>query len=196
MDWETLLCKARVGDVLFKDSNAGSNGSGGGFSSLYTKKWSHIALYAGDGQMYDAHLDDCPGTDDDGVGWRPITRLYDEAESVMYAQLDNSSWRWSEASALDDAEGDYGTNCHTPFTHNVFNMSGTSKFFCSKLVWRVYLDTDDYSVDVNSNHYSYFLWVLPRFGWTGATFILYATVAPDEIAKSSHLDNYRELDLD
>ena len=114
----------------------------------------------------------------------------------MYSQLDNSSWRWSEAYALHDAEEEYGTNCETPFSRNIFNMSGTSSFFCSKLVWRVYLDNGHYSVDVDSNHWSYFLWLLTRYGMEVALFVLYGTVAPDEIAKSSHLDNYRELDLD
>ena len=179
----------RVGDVLFKDSS----GSGGGFSPLYTKKWSHIGLYSGSGRMYDSHPDNCAGTNDDGVGRRPLSRLYDEAESVMYSQLANSSWRSSEPGALEDAEDAYGTNCQTPFTRLWFDMSSTSKFFCSKLVWRIYLDNDDHSVDLNSNHYSYFLWLIPRFSVSGALYILYSTVAPDEIARSSHLNHYRTL---
>ena len=100
--------------------------------------------------MYDSHPDNCAGTNDDGVGRRPLSRLYDKAESVMYSQLANSSWRSSEPGALEDAEDAYSTNCQTPFTRLWFDMSSTSKFFCSKLVWRIYLDNDDHSVDLGN----------------------------------------------
>ena len=36
------------------------------------------------------------------------------------------------------------------------------------------------------DHYSYFLWLIPRFSVSGALYILYSTGAPDEIARSSH----------
>ena len=111
----------------------------------------------------------------------------------MYSQLANSSWRSSEPGALEDAEDAYGTNCQTPFTRLWFDMSSTSKFFCSKLVWRIYLDNDDHSVDLNSYHYSYFLWLISRLSVSGALYILYSTVAPDEIARSSHLNHYPTL---
>ena len=181
----------RVGDVIFKESSAGHRGT---FTPTYTMKWGHIALYSGDGRIYDAHPDRCRGRSRNGVALRSLSRMYENADSVMYAQLDNQSWRWSQARALGDAEDAYGTNCSTPFTRNAFAMSGTSKFFCSKLVWRVYLDNENYSVDVNSNAVAYHQWLQEVWPEWLAGIIIINTVAPDEIALSPHLDDYRTLE--
>ena len=181
----------RIGDILFKESAPGNQGS---FAPIYTMKWGHIALYAGQSQIYDAHPDDCANTNNDGVALRPLNRIYENADSVMYSQLDNRSWRWSQSSAVDDAKSAYGTNCSTPFTRNPFTMSGTSKFFCSKLVWRVYLDNDTYSVNVDSNAVAYHRWLQRVWPDWLAGIIIINTVAPDEIALSPHLDDYRTLD--
>ena len=61
-------------------------------------------------------------------------------------------------------------------------MSGTSKFFCSKLVWQVYLDSDQYSVNVDSNAAEYHYWLQERYLPLVAAIIIINTVAPDEIA--------------
>lgn len=181
----------RVGDILFKKSSPGHRGS---FSPMYTMKWGHIALYDGDSQIYDAHPDNCAGSSTNGVGLRPLSRIYENADSVMYAQLDNLSWRWSQAGALQDAQDSYGIDCRTPFTRNVFAMSGTSKFFCSMLVWRVYLDNDNYSVNVDGNAAAYHQWLQEVWPDWLAAIIIINTVAPDEIALSSYIDDYRTLD--
>ena len=181
----------RLGDLIFKETSAGQQG---GFSFLYTMKWDHVAMYAGDVQVYDAHPRDCENTSDDGVGVRSLQRLYDESDSVMYSQLQNSGWRWSVPGALSDAQDDYGTDCSIPFTRNPFAMSGTSKFFCSKLIWRAYLDNDNYSVNVDSNAAAYHYWLQDRYGPLPAAIIIINTVAPDEIALSPNVDDYRTLD--
>ena len=84
------------------------------------------------------------------------------------------------------------TDCSIPFTRNVFAMDGTSKFFCSKLIWRAYLDNENYSVDVDSNGAAYHYWLQDRYGPLLAAII--NTVAPDEIAHSPNVDDYRTLD--
>ena len=186
----------RLGDLIFKETSSGYRSS---FSPLYTMRWDHVAMYAGDAQIYDAHPNECPDTsdddddDDDGVGFRSLERLYEEADSVMYSQLANSSWRWSVPGALSDAQDEYGTDCSIPFTRNPFAMSGTSKFFCSKLIWRAYLDNDNYSVNVDSNAAAYHYWLQDRYGPLPAAIII-NTVAPDEIALSPNVDDYRTLD--
>ena len=73
-------------------------------------------------------------------------------------------------------------------------MGGTSKFFCSKLVWRIYLDNDDHAVNVDSNGAAYHYWLQDRYPALVAALIIINTVAPDEIAFSPNLDNYRTLD--
>ena len=123
-------------------------------------------------------------------------RLYEDADRVMFSQLANSSKRWTEPGALADAQDAYGTNCETPFTRIWFDMISTSKVFCSKLVWRIYLDKEDYSVNLDSNHWIYYLWLEGRYPTQLASTILFSSVAPDEIALSSHLEDYRTLDLD
>ncbi len=116
----------------------------------------------------------------------------------MYGQLANQSWRWSQAGALEDAQDAYGTDCQIPFTLNVFAMSGTSTFFCSKLVWRTYLDNENYSVNLDSNSFTYYWWLVnnPLWGWVSAWYIVTHTVAPDEIALSSYLDSYYVAEID
>ena len=49
----------------------------------------------------------------------------------------------------------YGVDCETGFTFNVFDMSGEDKVYCSKLVWRVFQQSEDYQVNVDSNHQMY-----------------------------------------
>ncbi len=73
-------------------------------------------------------------------------------------------------------------------------MSGTSSFSCSKLVWRVYLDNDNYSVNVDSNAAAYHYWLQERYPALLAAVIIVNTVAPDEIALSANLDDYRTVD--
>ena len=90
-------------------------------------------MYDGNYFMYDAHPDDCYGTNDNGVGLRPVSRMYVHSDAVQYAELSSSSWRWTLAGAVDDAKDDYGTDCDTPFTRNPFNLNSTSKFYCSQL---------------------------------------------------------------
>ena len=186
----------QVGDMLFRNAAANSSGSVIGFSPLYAKEWSHVGMYAGPGNIYDSNNQDCEGTDSDGVAVRLLQEFYDDADTIMYAQLANSSWRSNQAEVLKDAKSNYGTNCSTPFTMNPFSMNGTSSFFCSKLVWRAYLDDDNYPVDLDSNSWTYYWWLLPKYGWATSWYIITHTVAPDEVALSSHVDRYYQKELD
>ena len=149
----------RRGDLPLKDTPSKYQPV---YSPLYVMKWSHIAVYDGNYFMYDAHPNDCHGTDDNGVGLRLVSRMYVRSEAVQYAELSSQSWRRTLPDAVDDAKDDYGDNCTAPFTKNPFNMSSTSKFYCSQLVWKVYLDNDDYSVNLDSNDSTYHFWLQDR----------------------------------
>ena len=149
--------------------------------------------------MYDADADgggDCTdNANGAGVAYRPLERYYRNGYDVRYAQLANASWRSSEAGALDDAEDEYDTACETPFSLDVFNPQRTDTFHCSSLVWRIYLDNEDHSVNVDSNHPAYFEWLKAKYQFLGATFIITHAVAPDEIALDSDLNHYYEADI-
>ena len=184
----------REGDLLFRNASDSSSGVALGFSEFYAMDWSHVGMYSGDSEIFDSSNEEC-SNGQDGVALRELEEFYNDADDVMYAQLANQSWRWSQEGAMEDSQNAYGTNCQTPFTMNVFTISGTSSFFCSKLVWRTYLDNENYSVDVNSNHFDYFWWLYQKYGFMGAWYIITFTVAPDEIALDTDLDNYYEASI-
>ena len=96
----------------------------------------------------------------------------------------------SEAGALTDAKEEYGTSFETPFTMNIFNKTSADKFSCSKLVWCIYLDNDQSSVDLDSDHGSYSGFLLIRLSLPTSLYVLYFTVAPDEIALDSDVSSY------
>ena len=48
---------------------------------------------------------------------------------------------------------------------------------------------------MNSNHFDYFWWLYQQYGFMGAWYIINFTVAPDEIALDSDLDNYYEAGI-
>lgn len=188
----------QIGDMLFRDAAASSSGSAIGFSAFYARQWSHVGMYDGSGKIYDSSDQDCAETDDedDGVALRSLQEFYDDADNIMYAQLADSSWHANQAEVIKAAKQNYGTDCSTPFTMWVFSLNGTSSFFCSKLVWRAYLDDDDYPVDLDSNSLTYYWWLHRMYGWSLAWYIINYTVAPDEIALSPHVDRYYQKELD
>jgi hypothetical protein len=187
----------RAGDIIFRNSHGQPGGSS--YHLPYIRDWSHVGVYATGGFVYDADADgggDCTdNANGAGVAYRPLERYYRNGYDVRYAQLANASWRSSEAGALDDAEDEYDTACETPFSLDVFNPQRTDTFHCSSLVWRIYLDNEDHSVNVDSKHPAYFEWLKAKYQFLGATFIITHAVAPDEIALDSDLNHYYEADI-
>ena len=112
---------------------------------------------------------------------------------VMCSQFTNQSWRWTQDNALDHGKEAYGVNCETPFSRNVFDLNGTSDFYCSKLVYRIFLDSDLYSVNLDSNSWDYYYWLEIKYGPFWATLVISATVSPDEIALDPDLSSYYEI---
>ena len=178
----------RVGDIIFKDTGSS------GFDHQYAMKWTHVGIYAGDGYAYDSDASGCTYQNvtgyDTGVDLRPLSRYYRTGNDIMYSQLANQSWRWTEGNALQDGIDAWGEDCVTPFGFSIFSgVDNTSFFYCSKLVYRIYMDNALYSVNVNSDAYPYYLWLHAKWGnW--AWLIIWAIVSPDEVALDPDLVSY------
>lgn len=161
-DIEKLIAQInQEGDMLFRDAHpSGTGGSVTGWSFLYAKDYSHLGLWSGDDQIFDANDIDCAATrkDDDGVTLRPIGDFFNSGDEIMFAQLEDTSLRAIQATTPGTAERYYGTTCHTGFTSMIFQL-WNNKMFCSKLVWRTYKDRAATSVNLNSNSSVYLAWL-------------------------------------
>ena len=140
--------------------------------------------------MYDSDTD-LLGPNCDGVDRRSISKFIRNDHRIRYGQLANSSGRSHVRAALSRAQFSYGTGCSTPYNYNFIDKWTTSRMYCSQLVWRTYKDIGDYSVNLDSNHWRYLLWLKLRYGAAVAAAGVPA-VAPDEIALDGDLDDYYE----
>ena len=180
----------QVGDVIFRDSRTDRSRKES-FDSDYAMRWTHSGVYAGRGRAYDADADGgegCTGNKS-GVALRPLSRYYRNGYGVQHSQMQNVSARPSEADALAAARDRFGERCRTPFAIRS-SKSSTDSFYCSKLVWRIYEDNEDYPTNVDSNHVKYFAWLKVKYGWLLGSYILLYWVAPDEIALDGDLHHY------
>ena len=181
----------RIGDVIFLDTRGPTDTQSDSFVPAYVMDWTHVGLYNGSGEVYDAHPSPC-SNGGNGVALRLIDRYYRSGNRVMYGQLADVSGRGSEAAGLANAKEEYGTLCETPFQIIVFDVSGTDSFYCSKLVWRVYNDNETYPVNLNSNADEYYNFIAEKYGPDFAWMLVLSTVAPGEIALDDGLDTYSE----
>ena len=180
----------QVGDVIFRDTRSDRSVKAT-YRHEYAMRWMHSGVYAGNGRAYDADADEgegCAGNGS-GVALRLLNRYYRNGYGIQHSQMKNASARASEADALDAAMDTFGVACRTPFAIKSSKTS-TDSFYCSKLVWRIYEDNEDYPTDVDSNHFTYFDWLYKKYGWVTAAYILLYWVAPDEIALDGDLDHY------
>lgn len=187
-DYEDLI--NQVGDVIFRDSRTDRSRKAS-FNHDYAMRWTHSGVYAGGGFAYDADASggkDCTGSKS-GVALRDLNRYYRSGYGVQHSQMEDASARPSEADALDAARDRFGVACQTPFVIRSSKTS-TDSFYCSKLVWRIYEDNEDYPTNVDSNHVQYFDWLRGKYGWVLGSYILLYWVAPDEIALDGDLDHY------
>ena len=181
----------QVGDVIFRDTRPDRSVKAS-FDHDYAMKWTHSAVYAGNGRAYDADASGgigCSGDTKSGVALRPLNRFYRSGFGVQHSQMDKASARPSESDALDAAKESFGVECQTPFAIKS-SKSSTDSFYCSKLVWRIYKDNEDHSTNVDSNHVKYFDWLRKKYGLVVGTAVLLYWVAPDEIALDGDLDHY------
>ena len=185
------------GDIVFLDARG--RAAGNSYQAHYAKDWTHVGLYAMNNQVYDSYPGECPANavNTGGVALRNAGEYFFKSGSrLMMAQLSNASQRPTQSATLTKAQNRFGTDCRTPFEFSLFSKSNTSSFYCSKLVWRAYKDSDDYPVDLDNNSYHYFFWLSNSadgrvpLGFGIAWFIVFSTVSPDEIALSEELNNY------
>ena len=158
-------------------------------SYIYAMDWSHVGIYAGNGEVYesDTHGDfDC-----DGVDFRDISKFLHDGYEIQYAQHEESGGRSRVDEALDWAEGEYGEGCETGYNWWFQNKWTDSSLYCSQLAWKVYKNIeDDYDVDLDSNHWIYHTWLAMRYGHILALALAIPAVAPDEVARDGDLDYY------
>ena len=188
----------RKGDIVFLDARG--NDAGNSYQTYYAKDWTHVGLYAMDDQVYDSYPGYCPtdSVNTGGVALRNAREyFFTQGSRLMMAQLSAASQRHTQTAVVNKAQTQFGTDCRTPFEFSLFDQYGTSSFYCSKLVWRAYKNSDDYPVDLDSNSYHYFFWLSNSFdngriplGFGAAWFIVFSAVSPDEIALSGELNNY------
>ena len=103
-----------------------------------------------------------------------------------------STLRWTQDNALDHGKVAYGENCETPFSSNIFDLNGTSSFYCSKLVYRIFMDNNLHSANLNSNAFQYYYWLEQKHTLLWATLAIGFTVSPDEVALDPDLSSSYE----
>lgn len=158
---------------------------------LWTMDWSHVGMYDGRGMVYESDTD-LFGPLCNGVERRSISKFIRNDHAIRYGQLADSSGRSHVSAALSRAQTAYGTGCSTPYNYVFSDKWTTSRMYCSQLVWRTYKDIGNYSVDLDSNHWRYQLWLTVNYSAAIAATIGIPGVAPDEIALDPDLDGYYE----
>jgi len=183
------------GDVLFA---SGANKINNYF---YAMQFSHIGMYHGTILNIQNVYESNPQNDAAGIpngAWTlPLTRWYTSGNCVGLAQPTDTGV--DVPAALTWAEGKYGTQGETIYNWNfatkageVDVWSGRYALYCSQLVWKIF---DHLAINVDSDDSTYRSWLVSRYpvAWaTTVTDLAYATVAPDEIALSSHVAIYSE----
>ena len=156
-----------------------------------------ILLYAGDGLVYDSDTKRCQHARRKGVALRELSDgFYQDGYEIMYQQLSNAGQRSTQGATLSNGKQVYGTACQTRYEFNFFNMSSEDRMYCSKLVWRVFQRSPGYSVNLDSNHRDYQDWLAEKYSHVLAIYIITHTVAPDEVALSSHMTTYYDATVD
>ena len=162
-------------------------------SWLWAMDWSHVGLYAGDGQVYESDV----GFGCGGADLRNISKFIRDGYEIQYAQLDEEDGRSHVDEALDWAQDTYGTGCDTGYNWAFPNKWTDSSLYCSQLVWKTYKNIeDDYDVDLDSNHWIYLGWIALHYGNAHIAALAIPAVAPDEIARDGDLDYYYRTTLD
>jgi uncharacterized protein YycO len=73
---------------------------------------------------------------------------------------------------------------YTPYNFNWTDKWREDRVYCSQLTWKIHLDTGR---DLDSNHWSYYLYIAARWSPVVAYLVVGPAVAPDEVALSSHI---------
>ncbi|MEW6724687.1 MAG: YiiX/YebB-like N1pC/P60 family cysteine hydrolase [Bacillota bacterium] len=154
-----------VGDVMHINNKK--------FLNIYSMYYSHSGIYNGNNTVYESV--------ESGVRVLPIS-AWQQGQPVALGYTRNRSHSQVVA-ALNWAKNTYGTDGQTPYNWNYLNKTTDSALYCSQLVWKMH---QYMGVNVDSNHWSYSLYLTARYGAVGTAFAYYA-VAPDEIYLSDEI---------
>lgn len=146
------------------------------FFNLYAMYYSHSGIYNGSNTVYESVSD--------GVRVLPLSS-WQQGQPVALGYTANRSHS-QVVNALNWAKATYGTDGRTPYNWNYLDKNTDSALYCSQLVWKMH---QHMGVNVDSNHWSYSLYLTALYGAVGTTFAYYA-VAPDEIYLSNEIIYY------
>lgn len=146
------------------------------FFNIYAMYYSHSGTYNGSNTVYESNSD--------GVRVLPLSS-WQQGQPVALGYTRNRTYSQVTA-ALSWAKTKYGTDGRTPYNWNFLNKTTDSALYCSQLVWKMH---QYMGVNVDSNNWTYSLYLTAKFGLVGTTFA-YAAVAPDEVYLSNEIVYY------
>jgi hypothetical protein len=147
----------------------------------YAMKYNHTGNYHGYGLVYES--------EEHGVllqslaeNWQGGNKFTAFAYNNVYGQESSQV-----INALFRRELQYGENGRTRYNFIFPDKWTDARLYCSQLTWKIHKLT---GVDLDSNAWSYQLFIASRFGWGAVLFVTNPAVAPDEIALSPFVTIY------
>lgn len=145
---------------------------------VYAMWYSHAGTYDGNSSVYESNAD--------GVRLKPLSQWKQSGQYIGLGYNNKRSLSQTQSS-LNWAKNKYGTNGRTPFNYFLPDKWTDSRQYCSQLVWKIHNNT---GVNVDSNNWTYQLWVAARWGTWITLAVTIPAVAPDEIGLSSNVTMY------
>jgi len=147
----------------------------------YAMTYSHVGVYDGSNLVYESNQD--------GVKLRALKEWQTKGKYVGLARNNRTSMVQNN-NALNWAKTKWKTNGETAYNTWFIDKNTDSKLYCSQLVWKIQKYNN---VDVDSNHWTYMLWMSARY-WllfgVGVPVAVTMMVAPDEIALDGDITIY------
>jgi hypothetical protein len=145
---------------------------------IYAMTFSHTGNYDGDDMVYESLPD--------GVRLQPLS-LWKQSGQYIALGRNNKKSSTSVQSALDWAKGKYGTFGTTPYNYFYPDKWTDDRLYCSQLTYKIHMHA---GTDLDSNDWTYHLWIALRLGLWAVPAIALPAVAPDEVYLSPHLSIY------
>jgi uncharacterized protein YycO len=161
----------RRGDIML------SQGKSSWTVFVFAMNYSHSGAYDGSNLVYESNSD--------GARLKPLNS-WKAAGAYVSLGRNNKKPSSTVENALTWAKNKWKTNGTTPYNYNYPDKNTDAKLYCSQLVWKIHSYT---GVNLDSNHWSYHLYIWAKWGLAGNAFGIPA-VAPDEIALDSDVTIY------
>ncbi|HEY0323005.1 MAG TPA: YiiX/YebB-like N1pC/P60 family cysteine hydrolase [Pyrinomonadaceae bacterium] len=146
---------------------------------IYALYYTHAGNYLGNQRILESN--------EDGVRIKPLRDWQIKGACVALGR-NNKKTAADVKSALEWAEGHYGSDGRTPYNYNYFDKQTDRKLYCSQLTWKIH---QRLGIDLDSNDYHYLAFIGLKFGAVVAL-AARSAIAPDEIRYSSEVEFYSE----